>query len=130
MTKKFTTLQLFSLVDGRMSTNIDDIYDMLNHIFGDSFMTHQLPVIFDYLKRLNPQWFADLKKDLANIKAQYGNDFDTLITVITQNNAIHDIPTLTDPEKAGLGEFFSENSLLSGKSTKDKRDDRIDKILK
>jgi hypothetical protein len=128
--KKFTTLQLFSLADGRMSTNMDDIYDMLNHIYNEDFMTHQLPVVFGYLKQENPQWFKDLKEEIKVVKDEYGNDFQTLIDVIKMNNKEHDIPQFADAEKAGLLDYFADNSLLGGKSTDEKRDSKIDRILK
>ena len=44
----------FSLLDGRLSTNIGDVYEMLNFIFDDNFFTHQLPRAMDKLKEVNP----------------------------------------------------------------------------
>ncbi len=129
MTKQFTTLQLFSITDGRLSTTIDDVYDMLNHIFNESFMTHQLPVVFGYLKQTNPQWFQDLKAELVNLKSIHGNDFETLISAIKQDNKTHDIPQLTTAEKAGLLDYFTDNSLIAGKTVEEKRDGKIDRLL-
>lgn len=40
---KFTTKQLFSLVDGRLSTKMEDVYDMLDTASGSNLMTHHLP---------------------------------------------------------------------------------------
>lgn len=129
MIKKFTTLQLFSITDGRLSTTIDDVYDIFNHIFDDSFMTHQLPVVFGYLKQTNPQWFKDLNTELKDIKSIHGNDFETLIKAIRLDNKIHDIPQLTSAEKAGLIDYFTDNSLLIGKTKEEKRDSKINKLL-
>jgi hypothetical protein len=42
MTKQFNLLQLFSLVDGRLSTSMNDVYTMLNHICDADLMTHNL----------------------------------------------------------------------------------------
>ena len=53
---KFNLKQLFSLVDGRLATEIGDIYKMLNHICNDNLYTHHLPVAHDYLKIKNPSW--------------------------------------------------------------------------
>lgn len=92
--KKFTLLQLFSIVDGRLSTNMDDIYDMFNHIFNKSHFTHELPTAFNNLKSLNPQWYQDLTKKLNDIKLIHGNDFDRLIKVIELNNEEIEIPSV------------------------------------
>lgn len=32
MTKQFTLLQLFPVVDGRLASTMDDVYDVLNHV--------------------------------------------------------------------------------------------------
>ena len=67
MTKKFTLLQLFSLVDGRLSTSMEDVYDMLNHIIDDNLMTHHLPVAMNYLEEKNPKWFQQCKKRISKM---------------------------------------------------------------
>lgn len=113
MTKKFTMLQLFSILDGRLSTEIGDVYEMLNHITGDSLMTHHLPVAMDYLKEVNPKWFQELKAELEGIKKLCGNDFQTCMNVIKESyNTEHEIPQLSDEEKSGFGKYMIDNSLL------------------
>lgn len=73
----------FNLLDGRMSTNIDDIYDMLNYIFDANFMTHQLPTAFKKLKELNPKWYSDGVSVIDEIKAlENTNDFNELMKII------------------------------------------------
>lgn len=113
MTKKFTMLQLFSILDGRLSTKMDDVYSMLNHITDDNLMTHHLPTAMDYIKKVNPKWFQDLKAELDGIKKLCGNDFQTCIDVIKESyNTEHDVPQLSDEEKSEFGKYMIDNSLL------------------
>jgi hypothetical protein len=67
MTKKFTRVQLLSLTEGRLSTKMDDVYDMLNHIFNTNFFTHQLPSGMEALRELNPKWFQKEKDEIEKI---------------------------------------------------------------
>ena len=34
----------FTILDGRLSTKMDDVYEMLNFIFSENLYTHQIPV--------------------------------------------------------------------------------------
>ncbi len=116
MTKKFTTLQLFSVVDGRLSTTMDDVYAILNHITGDSLMTHHLPVAMDYLKKVNPAWFQELHNEIMRINVLCDSDFKSCMKMIWADNKEHDIPPLTEAEKAGFGDYMVDNSLLLKKA--------------
>lgn len=33
----------FTILDGRLSTKMDDVYEMLNFIFSENLYTHQIP---------------------------------------------------------------------------------------
>lgn len=121
MTKEFTFEQLFSLLDGRMSTKIDDIYDMLNHICDTSLMTHDLPVAFNYLKLKNPTWFIEGQKRLSAIASVEFNslnfntvEFEPLINVIKQKyNDKMEIPQLKDEFNiSDFNKFMLDNNLL------------------
>lgn len=113
-TKKFTMLQLFSILDGRLSTNMDDVYEMLNHITGEDLMTHHLPVAMSYIKEVNPEWFKTLENKLLFIKAQVqSNTFETLIGAIKDKyNEEYQIPQLTAEEMKNFGAYMVDNSLL------------------
>ena len=67
MTKQFSRLQLLSLTDGRLSTNMGDVYDMLNHIMDDDLTTIALPIAYDTLEDKNPEWFQRERDKLAMI---------------------------------------------------------------
>lgn len=112
--KKFTILQLFSLIDGRLSTKMDDIYDMLNHITGDSLMTHHLPVANQFIKQITPipQWLTEASLHIANAKQAVGNNFEDLMKYLKENNVDIEVPALTEEEKAGFGDYMIKNSLL------------------
>lgn len=116
MTKQFNLLQLFSLVDGRLSTTMDDVYSMLNHICDEeSLMTHHLPVAMNYIKEKNPKWFRVIDQRLTTIKARcQSNTFETVIGYIKDNvNDTYDIPQLKDEfDTSDFGSFMVDNSLL------------------
>lgn len=120
MTKKFTLLQLFSIVDGRLATTMDDVYITLNHIMDDNLFTHHLPVAMDYLKQENPKWFRELKKKIKNIvkqctiKERNQKQFEWIIEEVKKDTTEYEIPQLvsTSEEKAKFGKYMCDNSLL------------------
>ena len=81
--KKFTRLQLFSIIDGRLSTSMDDVCEILNHIFQDNFSTVELPAAYDKLKEINPDWYQKEVNQLYFIRARcQSNTFETIIGAI------------------------------------------------
>ncbi len=121
MTKQFTLLQLFSLADGRLSTSIGDVYDMLNHICDSDLMTHHLPVAMNYLKLKNPKWFSEVKERLETIgglpleeNTTLKTDFKAFTDVIKKKyNDIYDIPQLKDEfDTSDFDKYMIDNSLL------------------
>jgi hypothetical protein len=120
MKKQFTPWQLFSIVDGRLSTGMDDVYDILNHVCNDNLFTHHLPVARKFLLEKNPKWVVEYKVKLEAIKKEHGNDFGTLHNRInTLWTAPIDVPQLKDefdtfgqPYSSGFEQYMVENSLL------------------
>lgn len=121
MIKRFTPHQLFSLTDGRMSTTIDDIYDMLNHICDTNLMTHHLPVAYNYLKIKNPKWFSDAQSRLrfiSNFEFSTAHprdvDFENMMETIQRSyNEPIEVPQLKDEfDTSDFGNYMVENSLL------------------
>jgi len=120
-TKSFTLVQLFSIVDGRLSTSMDDVYDILNHITGDNLMTHHLPVAMKFVSEiLKPSWFYDARKDIDAAIAQIGtSEFKPLIDHLERNNKDYLVTCAKDDtEPHHFEKFFHdymmENSLLKG----------------
>jgi hypothetical protein len=80
---KVSLKKAFSLLDGRLSSEKGDVYEMLNYIFDENFMTHQLPIAIRKLSEENPKWFADAVSVVNEIKAiENTNDFDHLMKTI------------------------------------------------
>lgn len=78
-----TLKQFFSIGDGRLSTEIGDVYQMLNYIFSENFYTHQIPTAMRKLIELNPKWFADAVNVIDEIKSiEDTNDFTQLMKAI------------------------------------------------
>lgn len=90
MKVKFKTA--FSLLDGRLSTKIDDVYMMLNYIFSDNLYTHQLLTAMEKLKEINPRWFSDGIEKLNYIKkVNNTNDFNELMEIIDAFHSEYEI---------------------------------------
>ena len=115
MTKQFTLLQLFLIVDGRLSTFMEDVYMILNHICNDDLMMHHIPVAVDYLKEKNPDWYKQVKDSLMELTSIIGNNnFEEMIATIKGgSNVIYDIPQLKDEfDTSDFIPFMLNNSLL------------------
>jgi len=86
---KVSLKKAFSILDGRLSTEIGDVYEMLNYIFDENFMTHQLPTAMRRLKEINPGWFERGVFALDEIKRVIGtDDFKQMMETI-ENNFSH-----------------------------------------
>lgn len=124
----FTAKQLFSLTDGRLSTTMDDVYDMLNHIMGTSLMTHHLPVAKDFLVAKNPEWFqkaveakealekqCPVKSEVSGNPERCSAQFEWLMNFYDKvDNPAIDVPQLinTPEEEKEFGTYMVDHSLL------------------
>ena len=80
---KVSLKKAFSLLDGRLSTEIGDVYEMLNYIFDDNLMTHQLPTAMRKLNEVNPEWFSKAANVIDDIKrTNKTDDFVELMNLI------------------------------------------------
>lgn len=103
---KVSLKKAFSLLDGRLSTEIGDVYEMLNYIFDENFMTHQLPTAMRRLRELNPGWFERGVFALDEIKRVIGTyDFKEMIKTIDNDFSHFEIE---------LGKLKSDFSFLDG----------------
>ena len=84
---KVTLKQAFSILDGRLSTKMDDIYEMLSFVFSENLFTHQLPSAMRAIQATPPQWFIDGVAIIDKIKETEGNDFHHLMEVIDRDYA-------------------------------------------
>lgn len=91
MKNEFTLKQLFSIVDGRLSTNMSDIYDMLKVVAGCSVSTIGLPLVEAKLIRTNPKWFSDIEAKINDIKDVVGDDFDNLMDELSKDETLYKI---------------------------------------
>lgn len=108
----FTMLQLFSIIDGRLTTKIEDVYEILNHVLGEDLMTHHLLVAMNFIRLKSPEWYKDLNILFEKIKSDCGNDFQTCVDEINKENLFLIIPQMSKEEKEGFEQYMIENSLL------------------
>ena len=103
---KVTLKQAFSILDGRLSTEMGDIYKMLNYIYSSELMTHQLPTAMRRLKELNPEWFSVASDLIEHIKEiNETNDFEELMKLIDKDYSMFEIE---------LGKVNEEIGVLAG----------------
>jgi hypothetical protein len=89
---KVSLKKAFSILDGRLSTEIGDVYEMLNYIFDTSLMTHQLPKAMDILIKTNPKWFKESVQSLNDIKRNNNTDnFEQLMKLIDKRFSLRKI---------------------------------------
>jgi len=82
----------FNILDGRLSTSIDDVYEMLDFIFNTNLFTHQLPGAMNVLKEKNPKWFSDGVRLLDEIKRKHDtDDFVFLMDIIDKEYSQEEI---------------------------------------
>ena len=82
----FPLKQLFSIVDGRLSTNISDIQVMLSVYCGRSVFTHELPELIDEVELSKPDWYMQAKGLVDYIKwRNYTDDFVKLMDILDKD---------------------------------------------
>lgn len=82
----------FSILDGRLSSEIGDVYEMLNYIFDENLMTHQLPTAMRKLIEVNPDWFKNGVDIINDIKRSNNtDDFNELMRLIDEGFPTYEI---------------------------------------
>jgi len=113
MTKNFSLIQLFSIADGRLSTNIGDVYEMLNHVCNDDLMTHHLPVAKEYVESKKPKWLQEVKSLLLLHGITKQMDFKEAMEIIKSDNKTFEVPQLKDEvDTSDYINYMMDNSLL------------------
>ena len=82
----FSIKHLFSIVDGRLSTNISDIQVILGVYCGRSVYTHEVPAFIDEIKSAKPDWYMQAKGLVDYIKwMNYTDDFVKLMDILDKD---------------------------------------------
>ena len=82
----FPLKQLFSIVDGRLSTSISDIQSILGVYCGRSVFTHELPELIDDVKSAKPDWYMQAKGLIDYIKwRNYTDNFVKLMDILDKD---------------------------------------------
>lgn len=114
--KEFTLKQLFSVVDGRLSTKVYDVYDILNNATGENLMTHHLPTAMKYIAIKKPEWYQKAHSKIEEIKNKIGDDFDSLMNYLDENcNEKYSVGKMAEEQMNNFVEYMVENSLLLNK---------------
>lgn len=79
----FPIKQLFSIVDGRLSTSISDIQSIFCVYCGRSVFTHELPELVDEVESARPDWYMQAKGLVEYIKwRKHTEDFVKLMDIL------------------------------------------------
>ena len=82
----FPLKQLFSIVDGRLSTSISDIQSIFGVYCGRSVFTHEIPALIDEIKSAKPDWYMQAKGLIDYIKwRNYTDDFVKLMDILDKD---------------------------------------------
>ena len=108
---KVSLKKAFSILDGRLSTEIGDVYEMLSYIFDTELYTHQLPTAMDVLQDKNPEWFQNGVNIINDIKRTNNtNDFEVLMELIDKGFPAYQLELgkidFNIPFTAGLQKFI------------------------
>ena len=113
--KAFSLKQLFSVVDGRLSDKMGDVYEIFNTVAGRDVFTHELPVIWDFVEELAPTWFLYSKEIIDKIRLQCDDDFETIMVYFDNHEELEKITVseLTELQKKELKEYLHKNNLFT-----------------
>ena len=79
----FRLKQLFSIVDGRLSTSISDIQSIFGVYCGRSVFTHELPELIDEVESAKPDWYMQAKGIIEYVKwRKHTDDFVKLMDIL------------------------------------------------
>ena len=79
----FPLKQLFSIVDGRLSTSISDIQSIFFVYCGRSVFTHELPELIDEVESAKPDWYMQAKWIIEYAKwRKHTDDFVKLMDIL------------------------------------------------
>lgn len=82
---KVSLKKAFSIIDGRLSTPIEDVYKMLNYIYSTSIFTNQIPEAIRIIHEVKPDWYINGVNIINSIKVENNtDDFSTLIKIIDE----------------------------------------------
>jgi len=121
---EFTIKQLFSVIDGRLSTEMEDVYNILNQATGDKLMTHQIPTAMKFLAKIKPKWFEKATSTIDATKIIVGDDFEELMKFIDGSlpNYTINVTTMDSSYREEYEKFMIDNSLLIKKANESNRD--------
>ena len=84
--KYFSLKQIFSIVDGRLSTSISDIQEILGVYCGRSVFTHEIPELIDEVKSAKPDWYIQAKGLIDYVKwRNYTDNFVKLMDILNKD---------------------------------------------
>ena len=82
----FPLKQLFSIVDGRLSTSISDIRSIFGVYCGRIVFTHEIYELIDEVKSAKPDWYMQAKGLIDYIKwRNYTDDFVKLMDILDKD---------------------------------------------
>jgi hypothetical protein len=101
--KSFDLGAILNISTGRLYTNMNDIYDVLNYLTGDNLFTHQLPRVMEFAQDYILALYPELK----------GVGVDTPISNIEEATAFVNIQKQKFGDKLPLTPMTKESGYIS-----------------
>jgi len=80
--RNFSLLQLFTILDGRLTTNMGDVYKILNLYGRRNIRPHEIIPMGDYLMSYRPSWYSLAYSIIRKVKLGCSNDFEEIVTCL------------------------------------------------
>lgn len=96
-----TLTQLFSIIDGRLATSVEDATSIMNYLLGRQLLTHELPNALDFINNFcttyQVGWYNEAASAIDAIKLQNpGDDFETLAAGTKAYSIVFNIKPLSE----------------------------------
>lgn len=111
MSKRFSLLQLFSIVDGRNLTTKEDDHEIITHLLDTPVLSHNVLIIKECIKSIKPSWFIMLSLKFEELELTKDKTDDECLGIISGINKMITIPHLNKGQKEYLIRLFTDKSV-------------------
>lgn len=108
MQQQFSVADILTVTTGRLYSNMEKLYELLDFLTQENLMTHHLPIAAQFVKE---QLISQLSPTLQDLCKEWEHTEDWQDKVEQANN-LFGLIALIPVNKAGFEKYMIENSLL------------------
>lgn len=83
---KITLKEFLNIADGRLWTDIGDVYKVLDYVFDSVTLTHEISNRMKILNEVCPDWYRKGLYSVSIIKTEAGSeDFDKMQEIVNKD---------------------------------------------